>query len=160
MQANSSCRVTHLAMKTSLRNFEKLHAHLIGEDSEADREQLFNAISLSWRILMCHFRRCRNSTVVWRTLQKTVVGTDIDLQPVAKILPHIDLCAEEEFDPEKPENDIVIPGPPGDPAITDPAFHRIRHRVRIPRNEYNWALMASQAPALPFWQVQVQIITT
>ena len=149
MEAFPKCRTTHCLMKAALRTFERLHPHLIGTTDPKAIEDLFNAISYSWRILLWHFKKCAKKLDAWTTLQNTVAGTDTDLTPVATVLRNIDLTKpkppsgtpDEEDDDEEEEKEKE------DEKSVD------ERPQRSPPKWRDWGAMADMAPTNVFWEV-------
>ena len=71
VQAVPTCKVNHLTVKTALLGFGKVHPQLCGYPKE-EEEQICNHISLSFRILLSHFRKCRLVPQCWLTVVSLV----------------------------------------------------------------------------------------
>ena len=135
-------------MKTALTQFQKLHGHLVG--AGGDEEGLFNQISLSTRILLCHFRRCSRSASTWVTCcNKARVG-ETELESIKEVLatikadvnhcPHVNYDAPPiDYEPEVDWAALVRERPPAEifqvslhnriPSISPPNFQIFPRRM-------------------------------
>ena len=95
-QATDTCRLTHLTVKNAIQNLEKLHPNVI-QDAADMKEALYSQISLSFRILLYHFRKCAMSQHAWARCIGSYRGTLKDLEPIVVILRKI----RPSFDPEE-----------------------------------------------------------
>ena len=88
MQVYPELKVKHLVLRSGLDNFARLHPQLVGVDVESTPEldSVLNHISLSMRILFCHFRRCRSHPAMWITALKVWRGAPAEMQEVAKVM--------------------------------------------------------------------------
>ena len=75
-------RLKHSYCKAALRLFGKVYPNRVGSPLA---DLLYNAISISFRVVLLHFRKCAKDSGRWKTACNTYKGDD-DLQPVADIL--------------------------------------------------------------------------
>ena len=97
-------------MKESLKAFGKLHEALLGSDLV---DGLCNQISLSFRVLLHHFRKCVRKPDVWARAKRRYKG-DLSLEPVEAILQSIVLPPEDEEEEgdeeeEEPRAPVQVP---------------------------------------------------
>ena len=83
-QAIPTCKVNHLTVKNALLGFGKVHPQLCGYPSE-EEEQVCNHISLSFRILLSHFRKCRLVPQCWLTVVNLVPESS-DAMAMCKVI--------------------------------------------------------------------------
>ena len=87
-----SLQTTHLCVKQALVAFGKLYPQSIGAQVP---DMLYSQISLSLRILMCHWRRCARQPATWTTCMKAYKGA-MSLQAIAETLPKIELSDDDD----------------------------------------------------------------
>ena len=60
---------------------------------------LYTQISLSLRVLLCHYRRCAANASSWATCQRRYKGEE-DLGPIGELLGQIEFEEEDAVEPE------------------------------------------------------------
>ena len=97
--------MTHLQAVAGLKTFCKLHPQSLGV-AEKDRDMYYAALSLSLRVLLCHYRLCARDAEAWCTCRKSYMAgkklfpdrKDGDLDEVSKLFDEID--GNASFEPE------------------------------------------------------------
>ena len=86
-------KFNHVLVKRGLMNFGKLYGNMIGNPHP---DMLYTQISLSLRVLLCHYRRCAVCPTTWSTCQRQFKGEE-DLGPVGQLLSTLEIV---EYDDE------------------------------------------------------------
>ena len=102
MKAFPHCHCTHVVVKAGLCQFGAAHKHLIGTGAD-ETDELFNRISLSMRILMNHYRRCKLFPQVWATCRNVYTGAADHLVDVGRVVQRVKSNEEVPREPSASE---------------------------------------------------------
>ena len=80
-------KIHHSTMKRALESMAKLHPKIIANSSHPDL--LYGQISLSFRLVLFHFKKCSQEIGAWQTCKNMYKG-DLDLEPITTILNKIE----------------------------------------------------------------------
>ena len=116
---------------------------------------LFDAASLSWRVVLYHYRKCALVEGAWDTA-KGVYSGEHSLEPVEVILGKIIPLPKGEADDDEDEKGIeenviaprALPPPPAPPH--EPCLQIVPFEAKPAPDDI--ARAAELAPALGFWQ--------
>ena len=125
-QANDTCRLTHLTVKSAIQNLEKIHPNVI-QDAADMKEALYSQISLSFRILLYHFRKCAMSQHAWARCIGSYRGTLKDLEPIVEILRKSRPSFDPEEEPEPSPRPVYATRLDAQALAPIPGFWQVRH---------------------------------
>ena len=143
-EAYPLCKCKHVFAKQALKIFAKLYPGMVGSQAH---DLLFNGSSLSFRVLLYHYRLCSQSESAWTTAKNVFQGDTILLQPVDQILGMIEQEEEDEDETEEGEDES---GPCLALVPVAPAASSSNNNDSI-----DWAALSESAPKASFWQVQM-----
>ena len=92
-----------MVLKAGLTAFGNLHTHLRGVKTEKEADTLYNEVSLSLRVLLYHYRKCKEYLSVWTTCRKVFKGPNSHLQAISNLLDKIELEPETVANGSGPE---------------------------------------------------------
>ena len=134
LQVLPGCKIKHSELKDALETSGKLRGDKLGIDQNNKDlvDGLFNQMSLSFRVLLLHYRLCVGKAEKWPRAKRCYKGNE-DLAPVEKILGKIELDDEDEEDQDAgPDDD-------GDEEEGE--------------SEHDWLALQASSPHIPIWEV-------
>ena len=80
-------KIHHSTMKRALESMAKLHPKIVANSTHPDI--LFGQISLSFRLVLFHYKKCAREAGAWQTCKNVYKG-EKDLEPVFMVLSKIE----------------------------------------------------------------------
>ena len=133
LQVVPECKTKHLVMKSGLIQLYKIHPKVVACEDPKMRDDLFGQISLSFRILLYHFKKCAEKKTNWQRCLGSYKENIEKLEPVVDILRKIKPSIDDEQDEEEEEAEARV--------------------VEVGSLDPGWQALGDDAPVAAFWPV-------